>query len=59
VSGKRAKGQEGGEQNRIGQGPLENHLRDLIEEVLKDKIERSFVFDEKVHFLKEENDHID
>jgi hypothetical protein len=59
MPGEHAEGKEGCEQNAIGKGPLENHLRDFIEEVLKYEIKRGLILNKEIHLLNEENDHID
>jgi hypothetical protein len=38
---------------------LEDHLGDLIEEIFEDEEERGLMFDEEIHLLKKEDDHID
>jgi hypothetical protein len=58
VSGKPAKCEKGGEQNRIGENPLEDHFWNSIKEVFKDQIEWRLVFDDEIHLLEKENDHI-
>jgi hypothetical protein len=59
MAGERSKGEEGSEQDGVGKSPLENDLRDLIEEVQKDNGERGIVFDEEIHLLEEEDDDVD
>jgi hypothetical protein len=59
VTGECPKGEKGREQYRIRKSPLKDHLWDLVEEVFKDEKKRGLMFDEKIHFLEEEDDHID
>jgi hypothetical protein len=59
MSGKVAQGEKGGKQNRIGQGPFKDDFGYLIGDVFKDEIEGGFIFDEDIHLLEKENDHID
>jgi hypothetical protein len=59
MTGERAEGEEGGQQNRIGDRPLEGCFRDLIEEVFEHQVKRSLISMEEIHLLKEEDDNID
>jgi hypothetical protein len=59
MPGECTKGEEGGEQQTVGKGPLENDLWSLIEEVEKDKGERSLMFDKEIYLLEEKDNHVD
>ena len=59
MSGERSEGEEGSEQNGVGKGPLENHLRDLIEEVQKNKVKGALYLTKRFHLLEEEDNDID
>jgi hypothetical protein len=59
MPGECAKGEEGGEQHPVGEGPLENDLWSLIEKVEKDKVERSLMFDKEIYLLEEKDNHVD
>ena len=58
MSGKHAKGEKGGQQNRVGEGPLKGNFRDFIDEVFEDERKRCSILDERIHFLKEKDDNI-
>jgi hypothetical protein len=53
-----AEGEKGGEQDRVGKSKLKGYLRDLIEDVLKDKIEGGPIFNEIIHPLEEEHNDV-
>jgi hypothetical protein len=59
MSGERSKGEEGSKQSPIGKGPLENDLWSLIEEVEKNKGERSLMLNEEFNLLKEKDNQVD
>jgi hypothetical protein len=58
MAGEHAEGEEGSQQNRIGDRPLEGCFWNLIEEVFEHQIKRSLISMEEIHLLEEEDDHI-
>jgi hypothetical protein len=58
VSGEGAECQKDAEQNRIGKNPLKDDFRNPAQEIFKDQIEWGLIFDNEVHLLEKENDHI-
>jgi hypothetical protein len=59
MAGERAESEEGAQESRIGDRPLECGFRNLIEEVFEHQVKGSVIPVEKVHLLEEEDNDID
>jgi hypothetical protein len=59
MTGEFAEGDEGSEQNGIGNSPLKDYFRNLIEEVFEYQGERGLIFNEMIDPLEEEDNDID
>jgi hypothetical protein len=58
VAGEHAEGEKGGKKDRIGEGPLKGHLRDIEENILEDKVKGGSILDEDLHLLEEQDDDV-